>query len=239
MVRDNGIGIEAEFLPRVFERFSQEDSSASRVFGGLGIGLSIARHIVELHGGTIEAFSEGKNRGATFFVHLPLLPRSQSTPALLGKDAGNLFTPATEQPQRAGAILSGETLSGVSVLVVDDEASTREMLAHVLIHCGAQVETAASAAAARGVLARWRPDVLVCDIGMPHEDGFEFIAFLRALHPDDGGALPAIALTAYARADDRDHALAAGFNRHVPKPVAPADLISAIAELSRLDKGSE
>ncbi len=229
MVRDSGIGIEPEFLPQVFERFSQADSSTSRTFGGLGLGLAIARHIVQLHGGTISASSEGQGQGAAFFVTLPVQLPENFQP---GEALSSLsWLPNAGASPQTAALFNDRVLAGKHVLVVDDEDATRDMLAEVLRQGGAIVEIADSAHAARVVLARWRPDAMVCDIGMPGEDGYTFIKFLRALHPDDGGTLPAIALTAYARAEDRQRALAAGFNRHISKPVAPPDLILAVAEI--------
>lgn len=229
MVSDTGIGIEPEFLPQVFERFSQADASASRIFGGLGLGLAIARHVVELHGGTIRASSEGRGKGATVFVSLPVpRPVKSMTGEVI---AGALVPKSPEDSTQMSALFKNTVLATKRLLVVDDEPATRDMLAQVLRHSGAIVETADSARAARAILARWQPDVMVCDIGMPGEDGYTFIKFLRALHPDDGGDLPAIALTAYARPEDRQRALAAGFNRHISKPGALSDLILAVVEL--------
>jgi PAS domain S-box-containing protein len=233
IVRDSGVGIEPDFLPRVFDRFTQADSSTSRHHGGLGLGLSIVRHLVELHNGTVEVQSEGRDQGTTLIVSLPLLetveatasPRVVSIPEMpIAMDGKNIAN--------GRLYLNDEALVGVRLLVVDDEPSTRDMLAQVLRHAGAEVYTADGANAAREVLARWRPDALVCDIGMPGEDGYSFIRFLRALHADDGGTMPAIALTAYARSEDRDRALAAGYQRHLSKPVAPAELIAAVRDIA-------
>jgi PAS domain S-box-containing protein len=229
IVSDTGIGIDAEFLPDVFDRFSQADKSASRHHGGLGLGLAIVRHLVELHGGTVAAQSEGKDTGATFVVSLPLLPRKQlpasAAPHVDSIPATPLETIAYTAP-RAAALLPG-----LRLLIVDDEPATRDMLENALAHAGAHVETADSAMAARQILVRWKPDVLISDIGMPGEDGYAFIRFVRGLHPDDGGAIPAIALTAYAGAPDRDMALEAGYQRHIAKPVVPADLVDAVLAL--------
>lgn len=230
-VRDTGIGIEPEFLPRVFDRFSQSDASTSRLHGGLGLGLSIVRHLAELHGGIVEAASEGTDHGAVFTVSFPLLPRSvQGTSS--HSDYGSTSLPLPGSAERILSAIPATALTGRRLLVVDDEPATRDMLARVLGFAGAEVQTAESAASARQILARWKPDVLVSDIGMPDEDGYAFIRFVRSLHPVDGGTLPAIALTAYTRGADRDDALAAGYQKHVPKPVTPADLIALIAELT-------
>ena len=235
-VGDSGLGIKPEFLPHVFDRFTQADASTSRTNGGLGLGLSIVRHLVELHNGKVEARSKGENQGATFVVSLPLLPRE----TMMDNDLAHLDSipnaPLDWSPDHANlskTIISPDALPGLRLLVVDDEPATRDMLSHVLLLSGADVETADSALAARQVLARWKPDVLISDIGMPGEDGYSLIKFVRALHPDEISDVPAIALTAYARGQDRETALKAGFQMHLVKPIAPADLIEAILQLTK------
>jgi PAS domain S-box-containing protein len=217
VVADTGIGIRRDVLPFVFDRFRQADSSPSRTHGGLGLGLAIVRHIVELHGGEVSAESAGHNQGARFVVRLPLAfaPMSASlAPA----------APAGTSPQSWGAVLRGRR-----VLVVEDDADARHLVAVVLQAAGARVTTAGDASEALGELARDIPDVIVADIGLPGEDGYTLLRRIRQLAPDRGGKVPAIALTAYARAEDRALALAAGFDRHMIKPVDPATLVNAVA----------
>jgi signal transduction histidine kinase/ActR/RegA family two-component response regulator len=226
-ITDNGEGINAEFLPYVFDRFRQADSTFTRMHGGLGLGLAIVRHLVELHGGTVSANSQGRGKGATFAVAFPLLTTSAC------RGAGFELTGVGNQPYSRPA----EDLSGLRVMIVDDESDAREVIAAMLEHCGAEVIAACSTAEAVDVLAGAangsRPDVLVSDIGMPGEDGIDLIAKVRALGPERGGDIPAIALTAYARAEDRARVLAAGFQRHIAKPVEPSTLAAAIAVLAR------
>ncbi len=214
-VRDTGQGIAPRFLPLVFDRFRQADASATRRHGGLGLGLAIVRHLVELHGGTVSAASEGQDRGATFTVALPFVEA--------GPEAQR---PPTGEPP--GAIPS---LVGVSVLVVEDERDTRDVLARILGDCGAEVTTAASAAEAFALVEARRFDVLVGDIGMPGEDGLTLMRRVRAL-PPDRGAVPAVALTAFARPEDRHDALAAGFQVHLAKPVDAIRLTRTVAGLA-------
>jgi signal transduction histidine kinase/ActR/RegA family two-component response regulator len=213
-VRDTGVGIRPEFLPLVFDRFRQADASTTRVHGGLGLGLSIVRHLVELHGGTVEAASEGEGRGATFVVRLPLAP----TGAKVGAEVGRPAPPAT--------------LDGVRVLVVDDEPDTLEALGTALAGYGALVRTALSTREALDALDRGAVDVLVADIAMPGEDGYALLRELRGRPPDRGGRTPAAALTAYARPVDAERAMAAGFQVHLAKPVEPSDLAAVVARLS-------
>jgi PAS domain S-box-containing protein len=217
VVSDTGQGIAPEFLPHLFERLWQGDSSTTRRHGGLGLGLAIARHLVELHGGAIHAESRGLGCGATFTVRLPvaLVPvRGGRVPSALRSGGGD-----------------SPGLSGMRLLVVEDEADTRDVLARILSQRGAEVRAAASAAEAHELLARWIPDVLISDIGMPGEDGYSLLRRIRSLPPDRGGRVPAIALTAYVKADDRRKALAAGFQTHVGKPVDPDELELVIAGL--------
>jgi PAS domain S-box-containing protein len=213
-VRDDGQGISPTFLPHVFERFRQADSSTTRPHGGLGLGLSIVRHLVELHGGTVAAASEGAGRGATFTVRLPRRPPG-----------------ADDVPDAATARADVTVLRHVRVLVVDDEADARELIAEVLGAHGADVHTVSSVAAALAALPRFRPDVLVSDIAMSGEDGFELIRRVRALPADEGGRLPALALTAYAGGEDGRRVLDAGYQLHVAKPVEPQVLAQAVSRL--------
>jgi signal transduction histidine kinase/ActR/RegA family two-component response regulator len=227
-VSDTGPGVAEEFLPFVFDRFRQADSTISRHHGGLGLGLAIVRHLVELHGGTVKAGNRGDEPGAVFSVLLPLM--------VVRKPTG----PPAEETARVLPGMSGHlpfdcppALEGLNVLAVDDEPDARELLAMVLRQCGANVTTCGSAAEALAELERHTPDVLVSDIGMPGEDGYYLIRKVRALDPDRGGRIPAVALTAYARAEDRMQALSAGYSMHVPKPVEPAELAVVIASLTR------
>jgi PAS domain S-box-containing protein len=215
VVSDTGMGIPKDFLPHVFDAFRQADSSSSRRHGGLGLGLAIVRQLVELHGGRVEAASEGEGRGTTVTVRLPLMAVVPERPSLPGE---------RERP--------APRLGGVSVLVVDDHADARELVALALEHAGARVLTAAGAAEGLALLRDRRPDVLLCDLEMPGESGFELMEKVRALPPDAGGLTPAIAFTAYARDEDRVRTLVAGFQRHLPKPVRPDELAHAVANLA-------
>jgi PAS domain S-box-containing protein len=225
-ISDNGAGISREFLPFVFERFRQNDASTTRAHGGLGLGLAIVRHLVEMHGGTVTAESRGEGKGSTFTVRLPLTGKHQVT-----------ALPAEESPaetrERKKTFAAATDLSGLRVLVVDDDADTLEMLHIVLKKYGAAVQTAASSADALAVFRQWKPDVLISDLGMPVEDGFTFIAKIRALSPAEGGNTPAAALTAYVAEKDRLEALAAGFQIHISKPIDPATLAATVAEMGR------
>jgi PAS domain S-box-containing protein len=216
-IADNGKGIEPEFLPHVFERFRQADSTSTRAHGGLGLGLAIVRHLVELHGGTVQAESGGAGQGATFTVRLPL-----SAPP----DA-----PASEEASRQ-PVDPDVRLDGVKVMVVEDETDVRDFLRVSLVQYGADVSTFATTAEALPAVESERPDVLVSDIGMPDEDGYAFIRRVRALGPERGGQVPAAALTAYAKGEDGHRVLSAGFQVHLPKPVQPADLANVVATLA-------
>jgi len=226
-VSDTGPGIDEEFLPYVFDRFRQADSTSTRVHGGLGLGLAIARHLIELHGGTIEAGNRADSQGAIFTVTLPVM--------IIRKPTGPLAT----ESERVHPTVSGTvpfdcppSLAGLKVLAVDDEADARHLLQAVLEQCGAEVMTCASTSEAIEALAEFKPDVLVSDIGMPDEDGYVLIEKIRALETESQKRIPAVALTAYARVEDRLRALAAGFNMHIPKPVEPAELTMVIASLT-------
>jgi PAS domain S-box-containing protein len=224
-VSDTGAGIPAEFLPHVFDRFRQADMKTTRQHGGMGLGLSIVRHLVELHGGTVKAESGGEGLGATFTVLLPVA--AVYRPA----EEGVRVHPAARSTLPKFELF--DRLDGIKVLVVDDEPDTREMLKAGLGQCGASVTVAASAAEALDAIDKSPPDLLISDIGMPDEDGYELMKRVRALPADAGGRVPAIALTAYARAEDRMHALRSGYQMHVPKPVELAELAAVAASLVR------
>jgi CheY-like chemotaxis protein/anti-sigma regulatory factor (Ser/Thr protein kinase) len=221
-VADNGQGIRPEFLPYVFERFRQEDSGTSRQQGGLGLGLAIVRQIVELHGGTVRVASEGLGQGATFTVALPISAvRVVSPDELRDKEVG-----ARQAPQYP------LSLEGVRVLFVDDDADARELITAMLAQGGVEVRTADSAREALATCDEWLPDILISDIGMPGEDGYMMMEKLRERESARGGHIPAIALTAYGRREDRGRALSAGYDSHVPKPVEPAELLTEVASLT-------
>jgi PAS domain S-box-containing protein len=225
-VSDTGPGIDQEFLPYVFDRFRQADSSTSRKYGGLGLGLAIVRHLVDLHGGTAEAANRAEGHGAVFTITLPVMAVRKQTGSLAGQ-----IDEAYPGVSRSQPFDRPPSLDGLKVLAVDDDADARQLLTAMLEQCGAEVKTSSSTAEALAALTQFMPDVLVSDIGMPEEDGFVLIEKLRALEPERGGRIPAIALTAYARAEDRLHVLA-GYNMHVPKPVDPAELAIVIASLT-------
>lgn len=220
-VVDNGQGIKPEFLPHLFERFRQADASTTRRHGGLGLGLSIVKNLVELHGGTVWASSDGEGQGATFCIELPVMvihplpPHRSSAVSATGSSQ-------TDHP----------SLEGITVIVVDDEVDSRQLVKRVLEGCGARVVPAASAQEALELMAQEPPDMLISDIGMPVQDGYELIRKVRSLPPDRGGRTPAAALTAFARAEDRTRALRAGYQTHVPKPVEPTELTAVVASLA-------
>jgi PAS domain S-box-containing protein len=226
-VTDTGCGISPEFKPFVFDRFRQLDSSSKRTHGGLGIGLAIVRHIVELHGGSAACESAGTGHGATFTLRLPIRDELTAPPIAVAP-----------QIRQAGAMrpTSDEMvdLTGIKVLLVDDEPDARELLTEVLEQCGAVVVATHSADEAVRLIPRERPAVLLSDIGLPGEDGYKLISRVRALSPEDGGNLPAAAITAYARSDDARKALDAGYQRHAPKPIQPTTLAALVAGLANL-----
>ena len=225
-VRDNGIGISKQFLPCVFERFRQADSSTTRQHGGLGLGLAIVRHLVELQGGTVAAESEGAGQGAIFRVRLPLAPAGESS-----------FEPEKEVvPALDGNYGSRGRefdLRGLRVLVVDDEQDTLEIVSLLLRRYGATVRTSLSSGDAFEVFNQWKPSVLISDLGMPGEDGYSLISKVRSLPPEAGGQTPALALTAYVRQEDQQRTIAAGYAMHLKKPVEPFSLAEAVARLGK------
>jgi hypothetical protein len=221
-VSDTGIGIPASYLPHVFDRFSQRDSSTTRTFGGLGLGLAICKQLVELHGGSIRAASQGENQGATFFVQLPL-----SIMQLQDQSSARIHPTTEVEP---GEILSLPRLEGVHVIVVDDEADARDLLRTVLEAQGARVTSFASAEDALAGLKTIRPTVLICDVGMPKTDGYQLIRKFRAEEPRSE-RIPALALTAFARAEDRKRSLVAGYQAHLVKPFDVGELVLVVADL--------
>ncbi len=223
LVSDTGQGIQPELLPFIFDRFRQGDSTSSRAHGGLGLGLALVRHLVDLHGGSVFAQSPGEGRGATFLVRLPLM--IAHPPVLPAQGGPPRFQPATAQ-----------SLQGLRVLVVDDDPTAVDVNREILRQVGAEVRGCTSGAEALQILQEWRPAVLVSDIEMPGLDGYTLVRQVRALNPDQGGKTPAAALSAYDRPEDRVRSLRAGFNLHVSKPVDPNELAAIVASLAgRLD----
>jgi PAS domain S-box-containing protein len=228
-VIDSGIGLDSELVPALFERFKQEDSSTTRRFGGLGLGLALVRHITELHGGAVSASSPGRGRGSTFTLTLPIRAARSSPPPPAGSPSvggGSRQSPPAPPPMVVNV------LAGLRVLVVEDEPDARELVCATLTSAGAVVRSAASASEGFEVLRVFKPQVLISDIGMPGEDGYSLMRRVRLLDAGVGGRLPSIALTAYTRAEDRTKALAAGFTTHVGKPVDPLDLVAAVSNLA-------
>lgn len=222
-VADTGEGIAPEFLPHVFERFRQADASSTRRHGGLGLGLSIVKHLIELHGGNVRAESAGPGRGSAFVIDLPMMVVQPSSFAEREEVAA--FMPS-------GAVAEHPSLAGISVLAVDDDPDARDLIRYVLERCGARVILAESSQQGFELLCKERPDMIISDIGMPGEDGYGFIRRVRALSPNEGGRTPAAALTAFARAEDRTRALRAGYQTHAAKPVEPAELTAVVASLA-------
>jgi CheY-like chemotaxis protein len=218
LVTDDGPGIRADFLPYVFDRFRQADGTSTRAHSGLGLGLAIVRHLVELHGGSVRADSEGEGKGAAFSVRLPIA----SVRPKLGDDLHRDSIPELDGPLPLG---------GLRVLVVDDETDARELVAAVLTEAGARVTAVGSVREALEIVEQTRPDVLVSDIGMPAEDGYTLIRRIRAMEKAVG-RIPAAALTAYATLQDRTRALSAGYSTHLPKPIEPAELTAVVASLA-------
>jgi PAS domain S-box-containing protein len=223
-VRDNGAGIRPEFITHVFERFRQADASMTRRHGGLGLGLAIVKHLIEQHGGTVRAESAGEGKGATFTIELPLAKQQPASAGRNARSAMILPTPATPE-------MTVLDLSGVNVLVVDDDRDARELMKRILSDCGASVRIAASARDAFALFKERAPDLLISDLGMPEVDGFELLDWVRHLGREEGSHVPAIALTAFARSEDRLSALEAGFSAHISKPVEPSELIATVASV--------
>jgi PAS domain S-box-containing protein len=224
-VQDTGIGIKPEFLPVMFDRFRQADASTTRSYGGLGLGLSIVKNLVEMHGGTVKAMSRGEGQGATFVVQLPLTSERRSD---------------ERQPiPTVAAVFDANQMNlvGVRVLIIDDEPDARVLVSRVLTQCKAEVSTAANAVEALHRIQDFKPDVLVSDIGMPEKDGYQLMREIRALPSDQGGLIPAVALTAFARSEDRTRAMLAGYQMHIAKPIEPRELAATVASLAGRMKG--
>jgi PAS domain S-box-containing protein len=222
-VTDTGRGIRPDFLPFIFDRFTQSENVATRTHGGLGMGLAIAKAIMELHGGTITATSDGDGQGSTFIVNIPLMPMSREIP------------PDRVHPRAGWSDISLECppeIAGLKILAVDDDSDTCDMIRTVLEQCGGIVQIATSAEAAMETFRTWGPEVVICDIGMPDVDGYEFIRRVREHERPLGRKVPSVALTAFARIEDRVKSLAAGYQMHIAKPVEPGELLTIVASLS-------
>ena len=228
-IQDTGVGIPAKDLPHIFERFRQADSSNIRAHGGLGLGLAIVDYLVRQHGGAVYVESEGAGKGATFIVEFPL-----TSSEVVSSDLGrvDLFSDEARLMLENPETFTEQKLDGLRILVVEDDADTRELLKTILERCGATVRAVESSKAALAEMTRGIPDVLISDIGMPGESGYDLIKKIRSLDPDLGGRVPAVALTAYAGAADRRRALLAGFQTHLAKPVEPDELLAVVASLS-------
>jgi PAS domain S-box-containing protein len=226
-VSDTGIGIDDNFLPYVFDRFRQADSTSSKKYGGLGLGLSIVRQLVEMHGGTVEAHNRQDVQGATFTIKLPVMAVRQQS-----DHWKNDFDLPNSPDSKTVSYELLQSLKGIKVLAVDDDKDARFLLKTILEQSGAEVETCESVSAALSLIMDYCPDILISDIGMPEEDGYELIKKIREKEKGTGKRLPAVALTAFSRAEDRLKALTAGYNTHIPKPVEPAELTIVIANLT-------
>ncbi|MGC3988809.1 MAG: ATP-binding protein [Chthoniobacteraceae bacterium] len=223
-VQDTGQGFPSDFAAHIFERFSQQDSSTTRRHGGLGLGLAIVKHLTELHGGQVTAQSDGPGRGATFLVQFPGVTLPEPAVKLEGADG--------EAPEIPPGVLNLPRLDHVRVLIVDDQKDTLRLLSTLLGRCHAEVREETSAPAALQTLRSWKPDILVSDIGMPGEDGYSLIRKVRQLPVEEGGDTPALALTAFTRAEDARHALECGYQAHLSKPANPVRLAEVIRELA-------
>jgi signal transduction histidine kinase/CheY-like chemotaxis protein len=222
-VIDNGQGIKPEFLPYVFDRFRQADGSITRSFGGLGLGLAIVRYLVELHGGTVSADSPGEGKGATFTVNLPILVNQQRTSSI---------EPIQQSQQIADSYFRNyQSLEGIKILVVDDEADARVLITSILEAAGAMAMAVSNATEAIDKLLELKPSILISDIGMPGEDGYSLIRKVRSLNPEQGGKIPAVALTAFATTEDRNQAITAGYQEYIAKPVEPKELVDILVQL--------
>jgi signal transduction histidine kinase/CheY-like chemotaxis protein len=226
VVSDTGQGIARDLLPHIFERFWQGDSTSTRRYSGLGLGLALVRHLIEAHGGTVSAQSPGEGKGATFTVRLPV---AIARPVV---DRGREPRVHPRWPRYDVDRAGPPTLMGLRLLAVDDDRASLELIMTMLANAGAEVRVGASAAEALKILQDWRPDVLISDIEMPGEDGYALIQKVRSLDAEGGGSVPAVALTAYGRPEDRHRSTAAGFSVHVPKPVDPAQLVTIVAGLA-------
>ena len=225
VVSDSGQGMAPDVVPHVFERFRQADSSSTRAHGGLGLGLALVKHLVELHGGSVAAQSAGLGQGATFAVRLPIRVDAKRTPAA--------DVPRRDGEATAATVSPNGSLEDVRLLFVDDEVDTLELFTQILADTGAAIFTATSVAEAMVQFEQRRPDVLICDIEMPGGDGYSLVRRVRGLAADDGGAVPAVAVTAYGRAEDRLRLLAAGYDRYIAKPVEPSELVAVIVALAK------
>jgi PAS domain S-box-containing protein len=224
VVSDTGKGVDPNLLPYIFERFRQGDGSTTREHGGLGLGLAIVRHLVELHGGVVNAYSEGQGRGTEFILQLPIMVSARTS------QSGEQRVHPSVDGKLSGGV---PALAGLRVLVVDDERDAREIISVILGEAGAEIATASGSREALDLVEQWKPDVLISDIGMPGESGYDLIRMVRALPADHGGQTPAIALTAYARTQDRLKILSTGFQMHVPKPIEPIELATVVASLAK------
>jgi CheY-like chemotaxis protein len=238
-VCDNGQGIRPEFLPFLFQRFRQADASTTRRHGGLGLGLSIVKHLVELHGGSVRAHSPGEGQGATFCVELPVMATynrpgadARTEPDSRPRAGTRAHPDSAPHDATPGPPLDHPSLQGITVLAVDDEPDARDLIRRVLEECGARVLLASSSSEALDAVTSHRPDMILSDIGMPGEDGYAFIRKVRSLGPEQGGRTPAAALTAFARAEDRTRALRAGYQTHIAKPVESTELTAVVASLA-------